>query len=79
VRDTGIGIAPDRLPHFELFVQGGSCGTGSQAGLGIGLALVKNLVEVHRGTVEAEFVVRLPLSTGWGQPEDRLPLGGQND
>ena len=54
VRDTGIGIAPDMLPHiFELFVQVDHAATRSQGGLGIGLTLVKNLVEMHHGTVEA--------------------------
>jgi CheY-like chemotaxis protein/two-component sensor histidine kinase len=73
VRDTGIGIAPHMLPRiFELFVQVDHASTKAQGGLGIGLTLVKNLVEMHNGTVEAcseglgkgsEFVVRLPLST----------------
>jgi signal transduction histidine kinase/CheY-like chemotaxis protein len=73
VRDDGIGIAPDMLPHvFELFVQADHATTKAQGGLGIGLTLVKNLVGLHGGTVEAhsdglgkgcEFVVRLPLST----------------
>ena len=72
VRDTGIGIAPHMLPRiFELFVQVDHASTKAQGGLGIGLTLVKNLVEMHNGTVEArseglgkgsEFVVRLPLS-----------------
>ena len=72
VRDNGIGIAPDMLPRiFELFVQVDHASTKAQGGLGIGLTLVKNLVEMHNGTVEArsdglgkgsEFVVRLPLS-----------------
>jgi PAS domain S-box-containing protein len=71
VRDNGIGIAPDVLPHvFDLFMQVDYAATRSQGGLGIGLTLVKNLVEMHGGTVEArseglgrgcEFVVRLPL------------------
>jgi PAS domain S-box-containing protein len=71
IRDTGIGIAPDMLPHvFELFVQADHTSTRAQGGLGIGLTLVKNLVEMHGGTVEArssglgggsEFVVTLPL------------------
>jgi len=71
VRDTGIGIAPDMLPHiFELFVQADHSSTKAQGGLGIGLTLVKNLVEMHHGSVEAhsaglgrgsEFVIRLPL------------------
>jgi PAS domain S-box-containing protein len=72
VRDTGIGIAPDMLPHvFDLFIQVDHAATRSQGGLGIGLTLVKNLAEMHGGTVEArseglgkgcEFVVRLPLA-----------------
>ncbi len=72
VKDTGIGIATDVLPHvFELFVQGDHSATRAQAGLGIGLTLVKNLVEMHDGSVEVysagpgrgcEFVVRLPQS-----------------
>ena len=72
VRDNGIGIAPQMLPRiFELFVQVDHASTKAQGGLGIGLTLVKNLVEMHNGTVEArseglgkgsEFVVRLPIS-----------------
>jgi PAS domain S-box-containing protein len=71
VRDDGIGIAPDMLPHvFELFVQADHTSTKAQGGLGIGLTLAKNLVQMHGGTIEAhsaglgkgcEFVVRLPL------------------
>jgi PAS domain S-box-containing protein len=74
VRDTGIGIGPDMLPHvFDLFVQADHASTKAQGGLGIGLTLVKNLVEMHGGTVEAhsgglgngcEFIVRLPLMGG---------------
>jgi CheY-like chemotaxis protein len=72
LQDNGIGIAADMLPRiFELFVQGNHAATRSQGGLGIGLTLVKNLVEMHQGSIEAhsdglgtgsEFVVRLPLS-----------------
>jgi CheY-like chemotaxis protein len=72
VRDNGIGIAPEMLPRvFELFVQADHSSTKAQGGLGIGLTLVKNLVEMHHGTVEAhsaglgqgsEFVVRVPLA-----------------
>jgi PAS domain S-box-containing protein len=80
IRDNGIGIAPDMLPHiFELFIQADHAATRSQGGLGIGLTLVKNLVEMHKGTVEArsdglgkgcEFVIRLPLMA----QEDREPI-----
>ena len=71
VRDTGIGIPRDMLPRvFELFTQVDRHVDRAQGGLGIGLTLVKRLVEMHDGTVEAhsegpgrgsEFVVRLPL------------------
>lgn len=70
--DKGIGISPDVLPHiFELFVQADHTSMKAQGGLGIGLTLVKNLIEMHGGTVSAtseglgkgaEFIVRLPLS-----------------
>ncbi|MEO8605745.1 MAG: PAS domain S-box protein, partial [bacterium] len=71
VRDTGIGIAAEQLSRiFEMFTQGDRSLERSKEGLGIGLALVKQLVEMHGGSVEAhssgigrgsEFVVRLPL------------------
>jgi signal transduction histidine kinase len=67
IQDNGKGMAPELLPHvFDLFAQAEA---GSQGGLGIGLSLVKGLVEMHGGSVEAlsdglgqgsEFVVRLP-------------------
>jgi len=70
VRDDGIGIAPEMLARiFELFVQAQSSLDRSQGGLGIGLTLVRTLVELHGGTIEAhsdglgqgsEIVVRLP-------------------
>jgi PAS domain S-box-containing protein len=71
VRDTGIGVAPEVLPRiFDMFVQGERGVDRVRGGLGIGLSLVKRLVELHEGSVEAlsagvgcgsEFVVRLPL------------------
>lgn len=70
VSDTGEGIAPDLLPHiFDPFTQGSRNLARSQGGLGIGLTLVKTLVELHGGTVTAhspgagkgsEFVISLP-------------------
>jgi len=73
VRDTGIGISADHLPHvFELFTQIDRSLNRSQVGLGIGLALVRRLMEMHGGTVEAHsegrgrgatFTVRLPIAT----------------
>jgi signal transduction histidine kinase len=74
VRDNGRGIAPDRLPQlFDRFYQVLGPGTAGADGLGIGLALVKSLVELHGGAVAAhsagpgtgsEFVVSLPARAG---------------
>jgi PAS domain S-box-containing protein len=73
VRDNGMGIPNDRLAWiFDLFAQLESKPEGASGGLGIGLSMVRRLVEMHGGTVEAssdglgtgtEFVVRLPIST----------------
>jgi len=70
VRDTGIGIAPEILPRiFDLFTQADRALDRSQGGLGIGLTLVRTLVKMHGGTVQAasagpgqgsEFILRLP-------------------
>jgi CheY-like chemotaxis protein/anti-sigma regulatory factor (Ser/Thr protein kinase) len=70
VRDSGVGIAPDLLPHvFDVFVQGSISIDRSQGGLGIGLSLVRRLVELHGGSVSASsagtssgstFQIRLP-------------------
>jgi len=72
VRDNGMGLAADLLPHvFDLFIQAERAVDRSQGGLGIGLTLVRQLVEMHGGRVEArsdgpgrgsEFVFYLPLA-----------------
>jgi PAS domain S-box-containing protein len=71
VKDTGIGIAPENLPHlFDLFYQVDRSYTRAEGGLGLGLTLVRRLVEMHGGKVEvrsegvnrgSEFIVRLPV------------------
>ena len=83
VRDTGIGIPPELLPHvFDMFTQGEHAKGRDSGGLGIGLALVRKLVELHGGSVEArsdgagkgsEFIVRLPLAIGAGELELTKP------
>jgi signal transduction histidine kinase len=72
VRDSGIGIAPEALPHiFDLFKQAHEGDPRSKDGLGVGLAVVRNLIELHGGTVAAtsagsghgsEFTIRLPMA-----------------
>jgi two-component system, chemotaxis family, CheB/CheR fusion protein len=71
VRDNGVGMTPEMLQRaFELFAQADHSLDRAQGGLGIGLSLVRRIVQLHNGTVEAfspglghgsEFVVRLPL------------------
>ena len=83
VADTGVGIPADMLPKvFDLFTQVGKHLERSQGGLGIGLALVKRLVEMHGGTVTADspgagrgstFTVRLPLAAAAGPPVESPP------
>lgn len=73
VRDSGIGMAPETLPHiFDLFRQGNEDDPRSREGLGVGLALVRSIVEAHGGSVTAasagsgqgsEFTVRLPTQS----------------
>jgi len=71
VRDNGIGISPEFLPHvFDRFTQADSSATRAHGGLGLGMAIVRHLVELHGGTVRAEsagkdqgttFIVQLPI------------------
>jgi signal transduction histidine kinase len=73
VQDDGVGIAAEALPHvFELFVQSGPAMSRARRGFGMGLSLVKRIVELHGGTVSArsdgpgtgsEFIVRLPAQS----------------
>jgi len=77
VRDNGIGIAPEQLSQvFELFMRADAGMDRAEQGLGIGLALVKHLVEKHGGSIEArspglgqgsEFIVRLPMAKPSGR------------
>jgi CheY-like chemotaxis protein len=79
VRDNGIGIPRDMLPHvFDMFTAVNRNLQRSQGGLGIGLSIVKKLVEMHGGLVEAtsdgdgmgsQFVVRLPVVLSVVQPQ----------
>jgi two-component system CheB/CheR fusion protein len=88
VRDWGVGIEPAFLPHvFDLFAQSDQATRLSRGGLGIGLTLVRRIVELHDGTVEAksaglglgsEFVVRIPMSTG-GTDRASPPVLGTSD
>ena len=73
VRDTGVGIAPEFLPHvFERFRQADSTTTRAHSGVGLGLAIVRELIELHGGTVQATsagigkgatFTISLPAVT----------------
>lgn len=86
VRDTGIGIEPEmRERIFDLFWQVQSSPGRASGGLGIGLTLVRRLVNLHGGTVEAasdgpgcgsEFIVRLPVTKSpvYGDPKAPTPL-----
>jgi PAS domain S-box-containing protein len=79
IHDTGIGIASDMLPRlFQIFSQAPSAVGRAQGGLGIGLSLVRGLVDLHGGTIEARsegehrgstFIVRLPALTSEAPPE----------
>jgi signal transduction histidine kinase/ActR/RegA family two-component response regulator len=82
IDDDGVGIAAERISTiFELFAQAENAIGRSQGGMGIGLALVRNLVELHGGTVEAKsegvgkgstFTIRFPLAAAPEQEERRL-------
>ncbi|MEP0909183.1 PAS domain S-box protein [Leptolyngbya subtilissima ST-M1] len=93
VKDTGKGINPEFLPHiFETFRQEDASITRQYGGLGLGLAIVRQLVEAHNGTITAEspgegfgatFTVRLPLlnvtpaiQPADGRPQQELNLAG---
>ena len=83
VSDSGIGIAPELLPWvFDMFARPSPPCIGARSGLGIGLTLVKRLVELHGGSIEAHsgglnrgstFTVRLPLAL---DTTDVVPDGG---
>ncbi len=83
VADSGIGIAPGMIPRvFEMFAQVDGRSTRAQGGLGIGLGLVKSLVELHGGTIRArseglgsgsEFEVRLPAIEPHAGPSANRP------
>jgi CheY-like chemotaxis protein len=87
VRDTGIGLAAEHLPHlFDIFSQVTPALDRSEGGLGIGLSLVRGLVELHGGQIEArsaglglgsEFLVRLPVVEALGQ--EQLDPSDQED
>jgi len=78
LRDTGIGIAAEDVPHiFDLYRQADEANPRSRAGLGIGLALVRQLVQLHGGKVSvasaglgkgSEFTVRLPREDAAADP-----------
>ena len=81
VQDSGIGIAPEMVPHiFELFVQERQAVARAEGGLGIGLTIVRSLVELHGGSVSVrsngvgtgtEFIVRLPAAAT--EPDECAP------
>jgi PAS domain S-box-containing protein len=89
VRDTGVGIDPGLLPRlFEAFVQGDRTLARTEGGLGLGLALVKGIAELHGGSVHAEsagtgkgaeFVVRLPLVGAAPSAESVHPVLARNN
>jgi len=89
VTDTGVGIHPDFVPHvFERFRQADSSITRGHGGRGLGVAIVRHLVELHGGTVDAEsagegrgaaFTVRLPIRTDVPAIAQKLDSTGRLD
>jgi PAS domain S-box-containing protein len=85
VRDTGIGITAEHLPQlFKMFSQAAPALERSGGGLGVGLALVRGIVELHRGRIEArsegpgkgsEFIVRLPAADPASQAQPEASTG----
>src|SRR5205814_5842889 len=81
IRDSGIGIAPALLPKvFDLFVHGDRSLDRTAGGLGIGLTIVRRMVEMHGGSIEArsagsgegsEFLVRLPAVSAGSATQTR--------
>ncbi|MCY7323061.1 MAG: HAMP domain-containing histidine kinase, partial [Phormidesmis sp. CAN_BIN36] len=82
ISDTGQGILPEFLPHiFEAFRQADSTSTRAHGGLGLGLSIVRHIIDLHGGTVTAEslgeaqgatFVVRLPLVKAESNLDDSI-------
>ncbi|HXE53938.1 MAG TPA: ATP-binding protein [Tepidisphaeraceae bacterium] len=89
VRDTGVGISANFLPHvFDRFQQEQTTATRRGGGLGLGMAIVRNLVELHGGTVGvdsdgrgkgATFIVRLPVAAILPPPADQPPQQTTSD
>jgi PAS domain S-box-containing protein len=89
VKDSGVGMSPTMLPSvFDMFSQGERNSSRAQGGLGIGLTLVKRLVAMHGGSVEArsggpgqgsEFIVRLPVAAGAHRDAPESPAAGLCD
>jgi two-component system CheB/CheR fusion protein len=89
VRDTGVGISASFLPHvFDRFQQEQTTTTRRGGGLGLGMAIARNLAELHGGTVRVEsdgqgqgatFIVRLPVATILAPPADQPPRRRTSD
>jgi PAS domain S-box-containing protein len=89
IRDTGIGISQEMIPRvFEMFTQAQRALDRSQGGLGLGLALVRGIVELHGGSVSvqsegenrgSEFTVRLPLGRASGATQAASKGGSRSD